>query len=283
MFEKILVALDGSESSLHALRETFRLARAEKSAVRVVSVVPPYEEELSLVGVKKGVVELMREPFQKALVDAAKTAEAHSVRIQASCEEGEPHETIVDLAEAEHCNLIVVGVRGCNPANQVLMGSLTARVIGYSRTDILVVPLNGTFGLDKILFAIDGSKFSDGAMQRAFTFHRTYGSKLYALSVADVPPHLYGVSPAAAEGIIANARENLVQVEQKADAAGVLIEPLLREGDPAQLITDIAETQHIELIVIGSHGRSGLGRLLMGSVTERVIGHARCPVLVTRS
>ena len=283
MYERILVALDGSDSSLHALSETFPLARAEKSSLRVVSVVPPYEGELSLVGVKQGVVELMRQPFQKALIDAAKLAEAHGVRIQASCEQGEPHERIVDLAEAEHCDLIVMGVRGSNPTDQILMGSLTARVIGHSRTDILVVPMKGTLGLASVLFAIDGSEFSDGAVQRAFTLHRSYGSKLFALSVADVPPHLYGVSPAAAEGIIAKARENLVHVERQAHAAGVPVEPVLREGDPAQLITDIAEKQHMELIVIGSHGRSGLGRLLMGSVTERVIGHAGCPVLVTRS
>ena len=283
MFERILVALDGSESSLHALRETFPLARAEKSAIRVISVVPPYEGELSLVGIKQHVVDLMKEPYQKALREAAELAETHGISIEASCEQGEPHETIVDVAERDNCDLIVVGVRGCNPTDQLLMGSMTARVIGYSRTDILVVPRNATLGLNKVLFAVDGSKFGERAMRRAFDFARAYGSSLYALCVADVPPHLYGVAPKAAEGMIVAARANLMAVEKAAHSAGVQTELLLREGEPAQLITDISEKEHVELIVIGSHGRSELGRLLMGSVAERVIGHAPCPVLVARS
>ncbi len=282
MFNRILVAVDGSESSLNALRQTFPLARAEGSTIRVVAVVPPYEGELRLVGVRQNVAEMMSEPYVNALKDALELAEAAGVRVEANLEHGEPHEIIVELAEAQQCDLIVVGVRGCNPADQVLLGSMTARVIGYSHTDILVVPKDSSMGLNHILVSVDGSESSKGAMKSAIDFHRAYGSAVKVIAVADVPPHIYGVDPSVADVLIGKARKDLEEVTAAAEEAGIRVEPLLREGDPAEIITQLAQEMKSDLIVMGSHGRTGLRRLLMGSVTERVVGHAGCPVLVAR-
>lgn len=283
MFNRILVAVDGSESSLNALSQTFPLARAEGSTIRIVAVVPPYEGELRLVGVRQNVAEMMSEPYVNALKDAQELADAAGARVEAILEQGEPHERIVELAEAERCDLIVVGVRGCNPTDRVLLGSMTARVIGYSNTDILVVPKDSHMGLDQILVSVDGSDSSKGAMKSAIEFQRSYGSAVTVIAVADVPPHIYGVDPSVAEGLIIEARKIVEEAAAQAEAAGVRVEPMLREGEPAKLIVQLAKEMKSDLIVMGSHGRTGLRRLLMGSVTERVVGHAGCPVLVTRS
>jgi nucleotide-binding universal stress UspA family protein len=282
MFNRILVAVDGSESSLNALRQTFPLARAEGSTIKVAAVVPPHEGELRLVGVRQNVAEMMSEPYVNALKDAQELADAAGVRVETILEHGEPHETIVELAEAERCDLIVVGVRGCNPADQVLLGSMTARVIGYSHTDILVVPKDSHMGLDHILVSVDGSESSKGAVKSAIELHRSYGSAVTVLAVADIPPHIYGVDPSVAEALMGKARKHLDEAVGQALAAGVQVEPLLREGEPPQLIVQLARETKSNLIVMGSHGRTGLKRLLMGSVTERVVGHAGCPVLVAR-
>ena len=105
---KILVAVDGSEASLHALRETFGLTR---TWITVVSVIPPYEGDLRLVGVRN-IQALMREPCEIALAKAKNMAEAEGAFIKTVCEVGEPHKSIADLAEGENCDLIVMGVRG---------------------------------------------------------------------------------------------------------------------------------------------------------------------------
>ena len=283
MFRRIVVAIDGSESSFHALKQACLLARAEGGTIRVISVVPPYEGELRLVGVRQHVSEMVREPYQKALAHAVEIADSLNIPVKTIFEQGEPHERIVDAAEAEVSELIVIGVRGCNPAEKLLMGSMTARVIGYSHIDILVVPSDKGIGLDSVLVAVDGSESCKRAVKQAFLLQKSYGSKIAVISVASVPDHLYGVDPAMAQKMIETARKNLADVAQKADSDGIKAEMLLREGDPAKIITEVAEKIHAGMILVGSHGRTQLRRLLMGSVTERVIGHAPCPILVARA
>ncbi|MCX5874504.1 MAG: universal stress protein [Deltaproteobacteria bacterium] len=283
MFKRILVAIDGSSSSLHALRQAFPLARAEKGAIQVIAVAPPYTGELSLVGVREHVNDLIVAPYQKALDEALKISESYGVLIRTILEIGEPPETIVDTAEDLDCDLIVVGVRGSNPVKTVLMGSIAARVIGFSHIDVLAVPRGAEIDLNAILLAVDGSWSSERATSIAFELQKSYGLRLSALSVADIPSQLYGLDAKVAEQMLRQAREVLDPVRTKSEAQGIPVELLLREGDAAEVINQTAKQKSAGMIIIGSHGRTGLKRLLMGSVAERVIGHALCPVLVTRS
>jgi nucleotide-binding universal stress UspA family protein len=226
---------------------------------------------------------MVREPYQQALAKSAEIAEALGVSVRTIFEQGEPHERIVDLAESQGCDLIVMGVRGFNPAEKLLMGSMTARVIGYSSTDVLVVPGDKDIRLESVLVAVDGSESSTVAVKRALDLQESYGSKVQILSVADIPEHIYGLDPGIAQGMIDNTRGNLEDVSKRVESIGGKAEMLLREGDPARKITEIAQAMNVGMIVVGSHGRTRLRRLLMGSVTERVIGHAPCPILVTRA
>jgi len=283
MFKRILVAVDGSDSSLHALHQAMALARAEKGAITVISVAPSYTGDLSLVGVRENVNDMILAPHQKALDEALETANKSDIRIRTILEIGDPLEKIVEIAEDLNSDLIVVGVRGGNPTRTVIMGSVAARVIGFSHVDVLTAPMNSEINLDRILLAVDGSRSSDRATSVAFELQLSYGSKLVVLSVADIPSHLYGLDVNVAERMLKEAREILDPILINANEHDVLIEPIFREGDPAAIINQTAIEKQIGLTIIGSHGRTGLKRLLMGSVAERVIGHAPCPVLVTRS
>jgi nucleotide-binding universal stress UspA family protein len=110
-YRRILVAIDGSEPSLHALRGACRLASFERSQITVVAVVPPYEGDLSLVGVKN-VLAAMRQPFENGLSAAREIAQQEGALIRAILEEGEPDGTITDLADAENFDLIVMEEKG---------------------------------------------------------------------------------------------------------------------------------------------------------------------------
>lgn len=281
MFNRILVAVDGSPASLHALEETFRLVRAEHGSIAAVSVVPPHDGELRLVGVSN-ISALMHAPAEKALADAARVAKSQGISLQTIILQGEPHEAIVTLAGEEGYDLIALGVKGHNLSETVLMGSVTARVIGYGETNVLVVPRASRLNWQRILVPIDGSRSSRAAADLAFRFVDSYGSEVTVATVADVPSHLYGISAQAVDQIVSESRDHLDQIRREAESREIDAEYLIREGAPAEILIEWAGTQESDLIVMGSHGRTGLTRLLMGSVTDRVIKNSTCPILVVR-
>jgi nucleotide-binding universal stress UspA family protein len=282
-YKKILVAIDGSDFSLHALRESFKLAFHEGSWITVVSVAPRYEGDLSLVGVGN-VLGTLRSYCEKALSKAEEIAKSSGALIKTVCEEGEPYERIVDLAEAENCDLIVLGRKGTSGLERVFVGSVAARVIGYSQRDVLIIPARSEFSWQRVLLATDGSIHGRAAADRAIKFAQAYGGELKVISVVDVPSALYGVAPQAVEDMVKKTKGYVGAVKTMADSAGLKAETFVLEGEEAyQKITEFAKEHNINMIVLGSHGRTGLKRLLMGSVAEKTIGYAHCPVLVVRA
>ena len=281
-YKKILVAVDGSESSRNALLQAFRLAVDEKCWITVTSVVPPVTGDLDLTGVKDISASLAK-PCKDALAEAGRLAEEERILIKTVLEEGETYERIVDLADAENCDIIVMGRRGLRKVESTLVGSVTARVIGHTQRDVFVVPAGATLGWKKILVATDGSKFSSIATAKAIDFAKAYGGSLVVVSVVDVPAEFYAEAPQAVDDMVRKAKEYTAAVRTQAEAAGVRSETFVGEADAFEAIVKLAGEQAVDMIVVGSHGRTGLRRLLMGSVTEKVIGHAACPVLVVRS
>lgn len=280
-FRKLLVALDDSESSAHALRESLRFARGDGSRVLAVAVVPPYEGDLRLVGVRS-IKAVLREPCEKALARARQVADGEvGTSLWTACLEGEPHEEIVNLAEAEGCDLIVMG-RGADALDRFVMGSVTARVVGYSERDVLVVPQGTAIGWRELLLATDGSTYSERATERAVDIAKSYGGHLSIVAATDLACELYAESPEVGEDLIEKARGTVEEGRKRADSSGVAVECHVREGLAYKAIIDLAKEKKIEAIIMGSHGRTGLRRLLMGSVVEKVIGHAPCPVLVVK-
>jgi len=281
-YRKILVAIDGSESSRNALLQAFRFAVDEKCWITVTSVVPPYDGEVEILGVND-IRAALRKPCEDALAEARKLAEQERALIKTVCEEGEAHERIVDLADAENCDLIIMGRRGLRPVERMLVGRVTARVIGHSQREVLVVPNHTAVGWKTIVLATDGSKFSALAADRAIAFAQSYGGELRILSVVDVPTEFYAEAPQAVDDLVKKAKEFVARIKQQAEAAGIRAETFVGEAEAHEAITNLAKEQKADMIVLGSHGRTGLRRLLMGSVAEKVIGYATCPVLVVRT
>ncbi|MEJ2032201.1 MAG: universal stress protein, partial [Deltaproteobacteria bacterium] len=110
-YRKILVAYDGSDSARNALSLASQLAREDKSWIKVLAVMPPYEGELELVGISN-IKETINGSGQKLLAEARAIADAEKVNILTDLEQGEPYERIVRVAEDENCDLITVGRRG---------------------------------------------------------------------------------------------------------------------------------------------------------------------------
>jgi len=281
-YRKILVAIDDSPASMHALEEAFKLSRCEQCWITVVTVVPTYEGDLGMTAFGN-VARSLREPYEKALAEAERRAAEQKIMVKTICEYGEPFERIVDLAEAENCDVIVMGRSGKRSLQQAFIGSVTSRVIGYGQKDVLVVPPDGVIGWSAILVATDGSGFSKVAESKAIEFTRAYQSALHAILVVDLPPELYGEAFDVVERLVHEAKDYLARVRISGEKSGVFLETAVREGDAAEVILGYAREKLIDAIVLGSHGRSGLRRLLMGSVAERVIRLSALPVLVVKA
>ena len=125
---------------------------------------------------------------------------------------------------------------------------------------------------EKILVAVDGSVFSDAAVDQAISLGGICNSHIFVISVVD----LYPVDKMSAE-----VRQHLDKAKQKIDEANIPCETIVRMGGkPHEFIVQEAKERAVDLIIMGTHGRTGVKRILMGSVAQNVIGHAPCPVLV---
>ena len=134
-----------------------------------------------------------------------------------------------------------------------------------------------------IVVGYDGSKYSDAALTEAIDMARAGNGKLFIVTSADINVELEAMAPGAASEVESKATADLERAMAKAKVAGIDCEAEFQlMADPHNAIVDCARKNKADLIVLGTHGRTGLTRLLMGSTTERVIGHAPCAVLVIR-
>jgi len=134
---------------------------------------------------------------------------------------------------------------------------------------------------DRILVAVDGSKYSEMALTQAINIAKACKSSLFAISVIPLYSGSLALAPVLAERMEKETREILERAKDQAAKENVPCETIVHEGgQPHEFIVKEAKERKIDLIVMGTHGRTGLKKLLMGSVAERVIGHAPCSVLV---
>jgi nucleotide-binding universal stress UspA family protein len=146
---------------------------------------------------------------------------------------------------------------------------------------------------ERILIATDGSRPSERAAEAGVELARLSGKSVTAVYVADTGRYSESVGDIShniADKVMASAREAVLsegesatrKVEELAGAAGISIEKRIVEGQPAAEILRLAEELPADLIVVGSMGRTGLSRFLLGSVAEKVVRNSKVPVLVVQ-
>ncbi|MGD2079869.1 MAG: universal stress protein [Nitrospirota bacterium] len=272
-FNNLFVASDGSEFSEGAVTEALKLAKecsAKLTALTVVEVNPEFESYAP--DAMEKIEEEARAYVESVKDKADKEGLACDILVSRS---ENPYEAIVEEAQKANADVIVLGRRGRTGIKRLLMGSVTARVIGHSPVSVLVVPRAAELKFKNILVATDGSSYSEAAALKAVGLAKCSGGSITALAIADVMGD--SVAMKAVE-------ESVRKVTGIAEKEGVKAEALVEKGKSAdEAIVDIARQRGCDLVVVGSHGRSGLKRLLMGSVAERVVGHAECAVMVVKA
>ena len=136
---------------------------------------------------------------------------------------------------------------------------------------------------DRILLPTDGSDANGRAVEQGVGLARETGAGLHVLFVLEDVPYAPETMDDAVEGQLREIGEAAMEeIEERAEAAGVDLVTEMREGVPHETILEYAEEADVDAVVMGTHGRSGLDRYLLGSVTERVVRAAEVPVLTVR-
>lgn len=266
---KLLLATDGSKFSDGAIREALSLSKRCSSRLIAVSVI---KTNLEFEVTMPQVIEKEEEEASKHLDAIKMRAAQEGIDCEISAPHSEePYRDIVDAAAKSRADVIIMGRHGRTGLPRLMMGSVTARVIGHSPCNVLVIPPDAKVECRNILIATDGSGFSEAAAREAIGIAKKCESALIVVSVAWNDSEISAVE------------NNVRKIVDLAKAEGVEAEGRTLIGKPYEAIVDTAKQRHTDLIIVGSHGRTGLKRLLMGSVTERVIGHTEAAVLVVRA
>jgi nucleotide-binding universal stress UspA family protein len=269
----ILVALDGSSSSFHALEESIPLAQWGKGGVTVITVAPPYEGDLSLVGVKN-VKAAMEGPSEEILSRALEIAETRNASLKVICEEGEAHCKIIEHAEAQGSDLIVLGASNRNSLVRSFLGTIGSKVVEQSSRNVLVIPENAALGWEKILLASDGSECGQRSRELALELAVSYGGELTALFLES------GFGNNEYVELLDEASEAL---RMRAAQSGVRCELIDAHGRTDRVVHNLARRHQVNLVVLGLQTRKRFWGLLPGSVTYSCICGSPSPVLVVKT
>lgn len=280
---KILLATDGSEEAELAARTAADVASKTGSELHVVHVlVLPPETLHDPFGADT------REEFEKTgrarldeLVGRLETSggevgEAH-FRV------GSPAAEIVAQAEEVGAGLVVLGSRGLGAMRRALMGSVSDSVVRHAPCPALVVRGEPLAFPTKILLATDASEEANLAASVAAELAKGTDSELHVVHVGSAVPMFLAATEEEPARMAREARSTLDEQVRRIKAGHETVaQAHLRFGGAPEEIVALAEDVGAGLIVMGSRGRGGIRRALMGSVSERVVRHAHCPVMIIR-
>ncbi|MGD8361198.1 MAG: universal stress protein [Gemmatimonadota bacterium] len=200
---------------------------------------------------------------------------------------------IVQYAEEAHIDLIVMGTHGRRGFRKWLLGSVTNEVVRFAPCSVLAVRGEGEPApvdpIRKILLPVDFSQHGKEALEVACSLASTYGAHLELIHVLPdgLHPTFYTMGGTKLSevqpGIMEKAETAMAELLQEAPVCeGVSRSTNAVEGHPGREIVRFSRNHEVDLIVIATHGLSGLEHLLLGSTTEKVMAGAECPVFVTK-
>ena len=259
-YRKIVIGTDGSDSAAIAQAAAARLAKRLRTQLVIVTAFdPPAISEERAVSV---------------LAAAKEAAQADRVEAATWIQRGEPADIILQVAQREGADLIVVGNKGMGKATRFRLGSVPDRTAHYADCDLLIVDTTGALAAGqagpkayrRIVIGTDGSPTASEAARKGLELAMRLGSSVTLVYVGD--PLLGAIT-----------------LEQTAALApeGVEADQRVVQGDPAEELCRIAVDTEGDLVVVGNKGMSGARRFLLGSVPNRVAHLASTDVLVAKT
>lgn len=318
MFKHILLPTDGSPLSEAAVEEGIRFAKILDAKITGLCVIPEHYrfrytahamkdafrgshgpdtelEEAFLAMVEKG-KQAGRQMVEDYIGTIEKSVSDAGVDCNVLWQENDfPYEAIIKTAEQEGCDLIMMASHGRSGVKALLLGSETQKVLAHTRMPVLVHRQRPQHPKQDalyrhILLPTDGSSLSEAAVALGIDAAKRLNAKVTGLFVIpkDYPTYYDAGLPAgtrlqAEAERKAYADHHLAALSSAARKEGVACDIVREMADhPHEAIVGVAEQNNCDLIVMSSHGRKGIGAVLLGSVTQKVLVHSRMPVLVCR-
>jgi nucleotide-binding universal stress UspA family protein len=291
--QSLIVPVDFSDPSRAAVRYAIAIAKLDGASIHLVHALrfpllgSPYEAL-----VPDAVWRRFHEEASGQIEGLRKQVEASGIASVTTeiAESSDPVALVAQAVERHAADLIVMGTHGYSGIKHTCLGSVTERTIRKLACPVLAVndPDNTISPvIERILVPVDFSAHSDEAAACAGGLAARLGASIDLLHAIDfVPEDAAYLTPDALEidrEMQATARERLTELAESITGTGVRVESHLLRGKPAAVIEAIAERLASDLIVMGSHGHTGLSERFIGSVTERTLRVAECSVLAVKA
>ncbi|MFQ5568152.1 MAG: universal stress protein [Rhodothermales bacterium] len=284
--KRILFPTDFSECAEHAFSQAAHLAEKFEAELHVLNVVVPRAKD------PDNPMNYLEQVDFSVPFDAVAGGRAEGeLRVIHDQETSYSEATgILDYADRHHIDLIVMGTHGRRGLGRMLLGSVAEEIVRLASGPVLTVcskaEAGGNKPIRRILAPVDFSDSTRSALAHAGELAAAYDAHLDLLHViTDVTlPGVYGVqSVSIATPEVKMRVRQALRDEMEAAGSGISYDVHVVVGVPARDIVDFAAQQGTDLIVIATHGRTGLRRLVMGSVAENVVRQALCPVFTCKS
>jgi nucleotide-binding universal stress UspA family protein len=296
-FKRILCPVDFSSCSDQAVRAALDLAERFGATVELLHVMQTTAYVMPLMPMGGPPLDYLRdlpERLQTQLDHLRDRLTSEYPLITTCLREGVVHATVVGRANELHADLIVIGTHGHTGLTHLLLGSVAERVVRLAPCPVLTVGPRGLADSRgavvpprKVVCPVDFSAPSLVALDHAVTFARATGAELHITHV--VPLLAYAVAskeavddPGFETRIRKDITERLEALKAKFGDSTLNVTVSSVDGAPYEGIQRVADQQHATLIVIGTHGHTGLDRFLLGSVAEKVVRTSHVPVLAVR-
>jgi nucleotide-binding universal stress UspA family protein len=292
MFKKILVPLDGSGLSARAVPVAYDLAGPDSELVLVRAVDPvQIAMGISAYGASPSWSDELSQPGRKATdqLAAVRAGLPADLSVESYVTEGDAAGTIVDTARETKADLIVMSSHGYSGLSRWMLGSVAEKVLRAAPCPVFVVRRSARFS--HILVTLDGSALSEQAFAPAMAVAKAFGSQVTLLRAvntlnSETMQHLndyeLGLGQQLVDGQLADAQDYLSRVAEENGPAKGLFRVAVPGTQAAEAIALYAANHDVDLIVMSTHGRTGLQRWTLGSVTEKVLRATECSMLIIR-
>lgn len=279
MYDKILLPVDGSDDAAATVSHVADLANWADATVRVLYVADTTRDSVTVVD-GQVVDALVREG--ERVVESVAERLSPAVDCQTDVLQGDPAPTIVEYAEEFGSDLIVAATRGREGLSR-LGGSVSERVVRLSPVPVLTTRRQSderlVFPYEDVLVPTDGSEAARVAADHACSLAATLDATVHALSVVDDSVLGLDIRETTGADDDQTAREAVEAVVDIGEANGVTdTVQAVEQGTPAEVIADYVETNGVDAVGMGTTGRRGTERILLGSVSEVTVRTAPVPV-----
>jgi nucleotide-binding universal stress UspA family protein len=290
MFEKVLVALDFSPYSQKILDRITEIPGIQEVVLlHVVDATRPARLEWTHGHPHIENTRLLMEEKKEFLLHLGLKVRISVDVIVNAVTQGTVSNAILEIAETENVSLIVIGARGINPIQELLLGSVSSSVLRHAKMNVLILHAkpagdvadvsSGSFGqklFSKVLAPTDFSKPAGDVISLVKTIPGI--NEVILLHVVNRAESQTGI-----EGSVTEAQSRLETIKKEFTGAGVEVKLHVRVGDPTEMILSLSEDEDVSLIAMSAYGTDWLRNFLVGSTTFTVVRRSKKPVLIIRT